>query len=729
MSSHLENVDKSLDTMALEVMTLESDDIPAIGNMLNFLNDLEDDSRSLDNSAFSDLTHSIKAYLEKLILKEADDITPLEEGIESLQSICRALINQSVFEGDISSTLKRLGSKRSETAVEKSKTEDEKEEEAVSGSQGQMMDEEDRGILWDFIVEAQDNLQTIEVSLINLEQDPSDLETINTIFRPFHTIKGVSGFLNLNKVNKLAHSAENLLDKARDGEIVIDTMIVDIILDAVDKLKRLIIVQKDRLEGAGSSEEAVDIAPLLTRIEEINSRQEAIGDKPVGEILVQKGAITSEDLDEGLERQKEEPDKKIGEIFVEAKLADSKEVVSALRDQKKFGKRRVDLHVKVDTRKLDNLVDLTGEMVIAQAMLRQNPYISSVKDQKVIQNLGQLKQITSGLQMTAMSMRMVPVKHTFQKMVRLVRDLSKNSGKEVVLEMYGEDTEIDRNVVEELYEPMVHMIRNALDHGIESPDERESAGKERRGNVTLRAYHKGGNIIIEITDDGKGLNKDRIIEKAKKNNLIDDESKLTETEIFDLIFQPGLSTAKEVTDISGRGVGMDVVKKAIEKLRGRVEITSDPGHGSTFIISLPLTLAVIEGMMVRVGKEKYVIPTLAILESFRPSKDQCSTVEGKEEMILLRGTLIPLIRLDRLFGVQSDSYHPWEGLVVAIENAGVKRCILLDELLGKEEVVIKSLGESLKETKGIAGGAIMGDGRVGLILDMAGIFELAMNEY
>jgi two-component system chemotaxis sensor kinase CheA len=412
---------------------------------------------------------------------------------------------------------------------------------------------------------------------------------------------------------------------------------------------------------------------------------------------------------------------------VEEKKAETKDVISALRDQKKFNPQHIDLQVKVDTKKLDNLVDLTGELVINQAMLRQNPHVVSAKDQKLYHNLNQLGQITSGLQKTAMSMRMVPIRSTFQKMVRLVRDLAKNSGKEVQLEMSGEDTEIDRNVVEELYEPMVHMIRNAADHGIESPEEREAAGKERHGTIFLKAYHKGGHIIIEIQDDGKGLDKKRIVEKAKSQNLITDENKMTEADIFNLVFQPGFSTAAKVTDISGRGVGMDVVKRGIDKLRGRVEIQSRPGEGSTFVISLPLTLAIIEGMVVRVGKERYIIPALTILESFRPEKKQYSTIEGKGELILTRGKLVPLIRLDRIFGVKGDSTQPWEGLVVAVENDGRQRCLLLDELVGKEEVVIKSLGQGLKDIRGIAGGAILGDGRVGLILDMSGIFEISQN--
>ncbi|MGD8449925.1 MAG: chemotaxis protein CheA, partial [Desulfobacterales bacterium] len=532
--------------------------------------------------------------------------------------------------------------------------------------------------------------------------------------------------LNLERINMLAHRAENLLDKARSAEISIEATVIDIILESVDALKKMVVGVQNGLENGVSLDMGLDITTLVNRIDEIQVEADQIGNKPVGEIMVQKGIITAEELEKGLERQKKEPGKKIGQILVEGKSVASKAVVGALRDQKKTGMQQMDLQVKVDTKKLDNLVDLTGELVIAQSMLRQNPVILAARDQKLMHNLGQLNQITSGLQTTAMSMRMVPIKSTFQKMVRLVRDLAKNAGKQVKLEMSGEETEIDRNVVDELYEPMVHMIRNSVDHGIGTPEERAKEGKNKCGTIHLMAYHQAGNIVVEISDDGHGLNKDRIIEKAKANHLITDESKLSESEIYNLIFQPGFSTAKQITDVSGRGVGMDVVKKGIEKLRGKVEINSTPGRGSTFIISLPLTLAIIEGMVVRVGMERFIIPALSILESLRPAKEQYSTVKGKGEMILSRGNLIPLIRLDQIFNIKSDAFNPWEGLVVVVEYEDRQMCLFLDELLGKEEVVIKSLGETLKDTKGFAGGAIMGDGRVGLILDMAGIWDLMM---
>ena len=731
MPSLIATFNKIIEKIALHVVTLEPGDIPALGKLLKDIKKLEERAHKLNHPIFTDLTYSLRTHLERLVLEDSSDLQILEEGIVQLQSVYHTIRNKGTFEEDITGLLNRLQNKNTEPDMSKPTTSDDSHDEVMETTtkieQPRIeIADDDREILCDFIVEARENLGGIEVSVIDLEQEPDNLETINAIFRPIHTIKGISGFLNLTKINQLAHSAEELLEKARASELRIDSTIIDLILDIVDILKKLIEQLHDQLEGRSITMVEIDVFPLIHQIEEIHAQSEQMGNKRLGEILVQKGIVQSDDLERALRKQQKEPDKRIGEILMEDESTNSREVVSALRDQKKFGKG-ADLQVKVDTNKLDNLVDLTGELVITQAMLKQNPLLLSMKDQKLEQSLTQLNQITTGLQRTAMSMRMVHIKHTFQKMVRLVRDLAKNSGKEVVLLMSGEDTEIDRNVVEELYEPMVHMIRNAVDHGLEFPDERERIGKPRKGTIFLKAYHLGGNVIIEIKDDGRGLNKERIIEKAKTSHIITDETGMSDSDIYNLIFQPGFSTAVKVTDVSGRGVGMDVVKKNIETLKGRVEISSYPGRGSTFRISLPLTLAIIEGMIIRVGEEKYIIPTLAILESFRPDKKQYATVEGKGEMILLRGQLIPLIRLNQTLGLRGDSSHPWDGLLIAVENEGEKRCLLSDELLGKEEVVIKSLGGGLMHTKGIAGGAILGDGKVSLILDMAGLFELARN--
>ncbi|MCD6266470.1 MAG: chemotaxis protein CheA [Deltaproteobacteria bacterium] len=740
-NNSLKELTQLIDSLALNTVMLDPEDVPGLGGALKSLESIEIFTRDLKDKSLISIIRAMKGYIEKLILREKSDLSPFEAGISQLQEICRDLINGKAFSKDISSLLTSLGymvqdseaqglegSEAGDAADETSQSEREKEtpEEAPS-----IIGDEDKEIIADFVAESLENLSTIEVKLMDLEQDPSDLDTINAIFRPFHTVKGVSGFLNFNKINKLAHISENLLDKARNGELSIEGEVIDVILESVDILKKMIENVQATLDTGTPLEGDIDTGQLIVRIEHFLTRSVGEDKKLLGEILVDKGAISETDLKDALDVQKKKDGKKLGEILLEKKKVETKEVVSALREQKKSGQPAAH-HVKVDAGKLDNIVDMVGELAIAQSMLRQNELIMTSKDRKLDQINNQLNMITSALQKTAMSLRMVPIKNTFQKMLRLVRDQAKKAGKEVQLVMSGEDTEIDRNMVEEIYEPMVHIIRNSIDHGLELPQEREAANKPKQGYIYLRAYHKGGDIVIEIEDDGQGLNREKIRKKAVSSGLIKEGEKLTEGEINNLIFHPGFSTAEKITDVSGRGVGMDVVKnKIIEKLRGRVEIQSSPGKGTTIFIRLPLTLAIINGMVVRVNGEKYIIPTLAVQESFRPKKTECHTVKRKGEVIMFRDSLVPLIRLDQLLALNGNDSSgemdkaPWERLVVVVENQERRRCLLVDELLGQEEVVIKSLGKGLTDVKGIAGGAIMGDGRVGLILDIAGIFDIA----
>jgi len=576
-------------------------------------------------------------------------------------------------------------------------------------------------ILVDFVSEAQENLDTIEINLIDLEQDPANKDIINDIFRPFHTIKGVSGFLSLTKINTLAHATENLLDSARSGDFLINEIATDTILESVDILKMLLDrVKSGTQTGFVQPDDDIDVESLKDKLQRLQAGLTNGDKQPLGEILVHKGAVTRDHLDQALEFQKKHPEKKIGEILVNEKKTDARQVASALMNQTSE-KKQVSAQVKVSTDKLDDLVDYAGELVIAQSMLRQK----TSSDPSLTQSVTQLGQIVSNMQSIAMSMRMIPIKATFMKMIRLVRDLSRKSGKEIALNMMGEETEIDRNVVDALYEPMVHMIRNSCDHGIESSSDRLEQGKAAQGIITLRAYHKGGHIIIEIEDDGKGLDKDSIFEKAKATGLITGSEQMTDAQIYNLILKPGFSTAKEITDVSGRGVGMDVVMDGIEKFRGQLNIESTKGKGTKFTISLPLTLAIIDGMLVGVGREKYVIPTMAIQKAFKPDKKECFTVEGKGEMVKDRGSLIPVIRLTEIYNNASREKFIWDSLVIVVEAKDEKRALLIDELLGKDEYVIKSLGSNLENVEGLAGGAILSDGRVGLILDIHGIFSIA----
>jgi two-component system chemotaxis sensor kinase CheA len=381
-------------------------------------------------------------------------------------------------------------------------------------------------------------------------------------------------------------------------------------------------------------------------------------------------------------------------------------------------RRQETMAVKVDTDKLDYLVDMAGEMVIAESLVRHDQELAALKNPLLQRKIAHLTRITAELQKTAMAMRLVPVGPLFRRMARLVRDLSRQFGKQVEMETQGDEIELDRTIVEELSDPLMHMVRNALDHGIESPAERQAAGKPPTARLLLKANHQAGQVVIEITDDGRGLNRSKIIDKAIQKELIQSAEGLSDSEIYNLIFRPGFSTAAQVTNVSGRGVGMDVVRRHIEKLRGRIEIRSTMGQGATFLLKLPLTLAIIDGLAVGVGQERYILPLFAVREMFRPVPDTIWTVQGRVEMALVRGSLLPVVRLYRIFHVRPKSEDPLAGVLVVAEVEGQRFCLLVDELIGKQEVVIKALGETFKDVTGVAGGAILGDGRVGLILDL-----------
>jgi two-component system chemotaxis sensor kinase CheA len=355
-------------------------------------------------------------------------------------------------------------------------------------------------------------------------------------------------------------------------------------------------------------------------------------------------------------------------------------------------------------------------------MIRHDPDMAGLHSSRLTRNLAQLTRITSDVQRVAMAMRMHPVSQLFQRMARLVRDLSKKSGKQVHLELNGEDTELDRNMVEELADPLMHMVRNAVDHGAEPPEDRIAAGKDGTARLELKAWHQGGFINIGISDDGRGLVREKILKKARERGLTAGGDGLSDQEVFSFIFEPGFSTAEKVTDVSGRGVGMDVARRQIVKLRGRIEIASTPGLGTTFTLKLPLTLAIIEGLVTGVGDQRYIIPIFAVKEMFRPAPESLSSVPDGGEMVLVRGSLLPILRLHSRFGLDPRSEDPAGGVLVVVESTQRNYCILVDELIGKQEVVIKSLGETFRNVPGIAGGSILGDGRVGLILDVEALF-------
>jgi two-component system chemotaxis sensor kinase CheA len=587
----------------------------------------------------------------------------------------------------------------------------------------------DMDLLKEFVTECLDHITAGETSLLNLEGDPENAELVNTIFRAFHTIKGTSGFLGLDRIQRCAHLAENLLMRARDGQIRIVGEYADLALKSCDALRTMI----EGLCGAEPGKPLAipaDLDDLLVTLADPEkagiSEQSGSAGMRLGDILVGMNAIDKDALEQVACNKQE--GKLLGEALIETGVAKGADVAQALRTQKKIEGDAADGTIRVGTGRLDILIEMVGELVIAQSMVTQDPNVAQGANVGLSRKVLHAGKIVRELQDLTMSLRMVPLKALFQKMTRLVRDLGKKSGKQAHLVTEGEGTEIDRSMVEVLGDPLVHMIRNSVDHGLEGPEDRVKAGKNPTGTVTLRAYQAAGNVVIELCDDGRGLNREKIIAKAVEKGLIQAGREVSDSEAFGMIFRPGFSTADKITDVSGRGVGMDVVRKALDSLRARIDILSRPGEGTTFSMRLPLTMAICDAMVLSVGTEQYLLPTIAIEQSFRPTPESVSTVVGRGEMVLLRGELLPVFRLAKLFGVHGAVTVPAEGLMVIITGQSARCALMVDKLLGQQQVVIKSLGKTFSNVAGVAGGAILGDGRVGLILDASGLVSLTRNK-
>ena len=604
-----------------------------------------------------------------------------------------------------------------------------------------------------FCAEAQDLLQDIEQGVLVLEANPRDDITINTLFRAFHTFKGNVGVMNLVVLQQLTHELESLLDAARRGTFDLGRESIDVILAGEDALKSYV-EELSRLLGGGGEKTtiALPIPRLIAAVRDLlaSGRKAVPADASAGR--ARAGSAAAPPPVAAAAPPAEQPAPPASPVpasplpalhptstapaaappsppapveasAVHAKGAPAAEPAAAKAGPRTAGAASAGI-VRVDTLKLDSLIDLVGELVIAQSMVVQNTEVGMLSDSLLSRSISQLRGITSDLQRTAMSLRMVPIRATFQKMTRLVRDLAVQQGKDIRLVLQGEDTELDRTLVEELNDPLIHMIRNSADHGIEPAEERVAQGKPPFGTITLRAFHQGGFIVIEIEDDGRGLNPDRIRAKAVERGLIRVDDDLDKDSILELIFAPGFSTAEQVTDLSGRGVGMDVVRRNIEKMRGQIEIQAEVGRGTSFTIYMPLTLAIIEGLLVGVGDQRYIVPTLAVRESFRPLPGMVSTVQGRGEMVSVRGRLTPMLRLGRHLNTAARATDPTQGIVVVVESGQDSRCLFVDELIGKQEVVIKSLGDMFRNQTEFAGAAILGDGRVGLILDINSLVKL-----
>jgi two-component system chemotaxis sensor kinase CheA len=590
--------------------------------------------------------------------------------------------------------------------------------------------EEDREILGEFQTEALEHLENIEAAVLVLEHDPLETDSLALIFRAFHTIKGVAGFLHLVPIQALAHQVETLLDNARNHKLTLDSSMITLILHSKDTLQSLVDQITAALEKGRMPDRIIPVSHLIRAVQ--GAVQDGLdiaagkAPQPRAEVAgvpaapVQRQASKPAKADDDEEDEAAAPAPALDAVLRSAGAAPA----ASQGQQQSNGSAST---IRVKTTKLDNLMDMVGELVIVQSQLSESSRASDRNDDNsaLQQNISQLQRITRELQHTSMSLRLVPIKPTFQKVGRMVRDIASQVGKKVDFITEGEDTELDRNVVEQINDPLVHMIRNSLDHGIETEEERAKTGKNPAGRVALKAYHQGSSIVIELSDDGRGMDPAKLIKKAREKGLVREDQNLSRAEILNIIFEPGFSTAEKVSDISGRGVGMDVVRRNIEKLRGKVELESEIGKGTTFKIKLPLTTAIIDGLVVRVGADRFILPTTSVKVALRPEKNQITKIKGRSEVLDLRGKTIPLVRLHQRFNIETEVIDPWDGIIVIIETFGKPFGLLVDDMLSKQEVVIKSLGSMMKGITGVAGGAILGDGTIALILDPAGLIGAA----
>lgn len=635
-------------------------------------------------------------------------------------------------------------------------------------------------ILEDFLIEAFEMIEQLDQDLVELENRPEDLELLNRIFRVAHTIKGSGSFLNFSVLTHLTHHMEDVLNKARHGELVITPDIMDVVLESIDFMKKLLNAIRDAGTDANTGLDS-DIANVVARLDAISkgeSPQEtapAAQEAPkVEESTPQTAQEDEEELDysnmspeeieseiERLLNKRQEEDKKkreekkakgeVSDVQAPKEITETPAVATQApkpspkpaepkpqaksaprQDDNKTLATSVEQTIRVDVKRLDSLMNLIGELVLGKNRLIKiyNDVEERYEGEKFLEELNQVvasvSMVTTDIQLAVMKTRMLPIGRVFNKFPRMVRDLSRELGKNIELVISGEETELDKSIVEEIGDPLVHLIRNACDHGVESKEERIAAGKKEQGTVELKAYNEGNHIVVEITDDGKGMDPVILKAKAVEKGIISEREadSMTDKEAYSLIFKAGFSTAKVVTNVSGRGVGMDVVKTNIEKLNGIIDVDSTYGEGTTLKLKIPLTLAIIQSLLVGVQEEYYAIPLASVIETVRISQDEIYTVENKS-VLRLRNEVLPLVRLADIFGVDSVFDNAEQAYVVVIGLAENKIGVIVDFLIGQEEVVIKSLGSYLKGTEGIAGATIRGDGRVTLIVDIAAMMQMA----
>ncbi|ARR01691.1 chemotaxis sensory histidine kinase [Campylobacter vicugnae] len=623
-------------------------------------------------------------------------------------------------------------------------------------------------ILEDFLVEAFELIEQIDHDLVELESNPEDLELLNRIFRVAHTVKGSSSFLNFDVLTKLTHHMEDVLNKARHGELKITPDIMDVVLESVDMMKALL---RSIRERGNDTDAGVSISDICHRLTAINEGRDPNADEnrqaqPQEETQSKPQEDSQLEPESTMDQEPEVDVNSLSDAEVEAEIERLLKVRKA-EDQARKDKQKqnsqesaatqepapkvqapktskeqttpahsnasaVEQTIRVEVKRLDNLMNLIGELVLGKNRLLkiyddvEERYEGEKFLEELNQVVSQLSLVTTDIQLAVMKTRMLPIAKVFNKFPRMVRDLSRELGKQIDLEISGEETELDKSIVEEIGDPLVHIIRNSCDHGVEDPKDRLAAGKPEKGIIQLKAYNEGNHIVVEIVDDGKGIDALAVKMKALERGIITEREvdSMSDKEAFSLIFKPGFSMAKQVTNVSGRGVGMDVVKTNIEKLNGIIDIDSEVGKGTIIKLKIPLTLAIIQSLLVGSQEEFYAIPLASVKETVRVPVDNIYTIEGKN-VLRLRDEVLSLVRLSDLFGVKQVFESGDQTYVVVINVADSKLGIIVDNLIGQEEIVIKSLGNYLQNIRGIAGGTIRGDGKVTLIVDVGMIMDMA----
>ena len=609
---------------------------------------------------------------------------------------------------------------------------------------GGSMDDELKEILNEFLVEAEEMIELLDQRFISLEADPTNRAMLDEIFRAMHSMKGSGGFLGFTRLVDVAHRAENILNKLRQGDMAVTPTVINVVLEAVDVVKLL--MADIRESGTDTHVEVVAISAKLDNIlagQDSGQTQTSVTppmptadsavptdpahDAPVptklGEILIQEGSVSKEQVLEALDQQ----DRKLplGEILVQSGVITEKTLETALQKQAKPSKGgEDDQTIRVETSRLDSVMNLVGELVLGRNRLMklggglEQSYENEPLVRGLTETLAQLNLVTTDLQLAVMKTRMLPIRKVLAKFPRMVRDLSQKLNKQVRLELHGEETELDKSVADEVGDPLVHIVRNAIDHGIELPAERQASGKAMEGLVRIAASQEGNSIVIRIQDDGKGLQVDRIKAKALSRGIASEAelASMDPRDVLNMVFLPGFSTADKVTDVSGRGVGMDVVRTNIRRINGSVEIDSQIGKGSVITIKLPLTIAIIQALLVEVEQATFAIPLGSVIEAVKITKDDVKTINGRE-VLTLRERVLPLLRLSEEFEIPRDS--TCDKFYVVVVGMGERHVgVIVDRLRSQEEVVIKSMGDYLSEIKGVAGATITGEGKVVLILDI-----------